>query len=393
MPWKESQIPMERAEFVRRLLNGERMSDLCGAYGISRKTGYKFKKRYERHGFNAFLDTSRRPNRSPNRTPPQIAKLIVVLREKHPTWGPRKLKVELGRRHEGLSIPAPSTIGEVLKRHGLIKPRRRRRRVAAAPMPLQAATKPNELWCADFKGQFRLRGGRYCYPLTITDHHTRFLLGCEALGSTELPGVLDGFELAFREYGLPDAIRTDNGTPFASQAVRGLSQLSVWWLRLGIRLQRIQPGRPEQNGRHERMHLTLKQEATRPPKANLLQQQEHFDGFRDGFNTERPHEALDMKRPADVYTPSLRVYPEALPEPDYALHDATRRVQTNGTVWPRRKSDGCYFISSVLAGQPVGLREVDEQLWLVSFMDLDLGHIDERTSQFHPLEEARQDAP
>jgi transposase InsO family protein len=290
----------------------------------------------------------------------------------------------LVRRLPGdIKIPAISTIHAVLDRNGLVRHQGRPRRRAQGT-PLCEGAAPNDLWCVDFKGEFRLGNGQYCYPLTVTDHASRYLLLCEALESTREDPALAAFAHLFRERGLPEAIRSDNGVPFASpNALFGLSRLSVWWLRLGIQIERIKPGRPQQNGRHERMHLTLKKETTRPPGMNALQQQAHFDAFIREFNTERPHEALDMRCPAELYTPSPRPHDGGLPELDYPLHDRAYLVTACGRVCMHRNKIN---ISTVLAGQKVGLKEVDDGIWLVSFMHYDLGHIDLEQKTLQPLD-------
>lgn len=383
MPWKESHPVDERMKFVVRLEEGERMIDLCEEFGISRKTGYKVWNRFQKLGAIGLVDGSHEPHRVPHRLSSEVKELILGVRKKHPSWGPKKLRSSLEQRKQGLRLPATSTIGELLKREGLVKTRRRRRSCSPSLMALKPGESPNELWCMDFKGQFRLGNGRYCYPLTITDHFSRFLLCCEALENTQGSGAQAICEMVFRQYGVPLAIRTDNGAPFASTGLLGLSRLSVWWLRLGIRLERIEPGHPEQNGRHERMHLTLKQETTRPAAQNPLQQQERFDRFSEVFNGERPHEGINMMRPADLYQPSLRAYPERLPEVDYPLHDMTRVVRSCGHLSLFRRNQSCY-LSTALAGQKVGLREIEEDRWLVSFLSLDLGIVDASTGRFEP---------
>src|SRR6266481_2036552 len=305
MPWKECSVVDERLRFVAQLLDGEAMSAVCRAFGISRKTGYKIFDRYKEHGLEALTDRSRRPVRYANQLPAPIESLIVRLKGEKPHWGARKIRELLVRRLDGdVRVPAKSTIHAVLDRHGLVKrgggPRHR-----ARGTPLSEGDAPNDLWCADFKGEFKLGNGRYCYPLTVTDHASRFLLLCEALESTREDLACTAFERLFRERGLPLAIRSDNGVPFASpNALFNLSKLSVWWLRLGIAIERIKPGRPQQNGRHERMHLTLKLETTKPAGSNFLQQQAKFDDFIARYNNERPHQALNMRYPAERYVPS-----------------------------------------------------------------------------------------
>lgn len=373
MPWKECSVMDERLRFVARLLDGDGMSEVCREFGISRKTGYKIFSRYREHGLEALSDRSRRPVRYANQLPPQIEQLIVSCKREKPHWGARKIRELLVRRlDQDFRIPARSTIHAVLHRHGLVKPPRRPRHHATGTA-LSAGDAPNTLWCADFKGEFRLGNGQYCYPLTVTDHASRYILLCEALESTREDPVITAFEQLFREYGLPQAMRSDNGVPFASpNGLYNLSRLSVWWLRLGIDIERIKPGHPQQNGRHERMHLTLKQETTRPPGMNSLQQQARFDAFVTEFNAERPHEALDMKTPAEVYAASPRPY-AGLPELDYPLHDREVLVTACGRICMHRKRIN---ISTVLAGQKLGIKEVDDGIWIVSFMRYDLGYID-----------------
>jgi transposase InsO family protein len=371
----------ERLRFVARLLDGEGMSDVCRAFGISRKTGYKIFNRYKEDGLEALCDRSRRPVRHANQLPDQVERLIFSLKRDKPHWGARKIRELLVRKLAGdVRIPAKSTVHAVLDRHGLVKRARQRRRFKAEGTELSSAATPNDLWCADFKGEFKLGNGRYCYPLTVTDQASRYVLACEALSSTKEAPVIDTFVRLFRDRGLPGAIRSDNGLPFASpNGLYNLSKLSVWWLRLGIAIERIKPGHPQQNGRHERMHLTLKKETTRPPGMNSLQQQASFDSFVTEFNTERPHEALAMKCPAEVYTPSAKPY-DGLPELEYPFHDKDILVTACGRICMMRKKIN---VSTVLAGQRLGLKEVEDGIWLVSFMHYDLGYIDleQRTLQ------------
>ena len=383
MPWKVSSVMEERLRFVARLLDGEAMTEVCREFGISRKTGYKIFDRYREHGLEALSDRSRQPVRYANQLPQQVETLIVRLKTEKPHWGARKIRELLVRRLDGdIKVPAKSTIHAVLDRHGQVKrgggPRHR-----ARGTPLSEGTVSNDLWCADFKGEFKLGNSRYCYPLTVTDHASRFLLLCEALDSTREDPAITAFERLFRERGLPLAIRSDNGVPFASpNALFNLSKLSVWWLRLGIAIERIKPGHPQQNGRHERMHLTLKKEATRPPGLNSLQQQDRFDAFVHEFNTERPHEALDMKCPAEIYTVSARCY-DGLPDLSYPFHDRDVIVTACGRLCLHRKRVN---ISTVLAGQKLGIKEVDEGIWLVSFMHYDLGYFDLEQKTLQPLD-------
>jgi transposase InsO family protein len=383
MPWKESSVMEERLRFVARLLEGETMTVLCREFGISRKTGYKIFDRYKEHGLEALTDRSRRPVRYANQLPRQIEGLIVTLKHDKPHWGARKIRELLIRRLAGdVRVPANSTIHAVLDRHGLVT-RMGRKRNRARGTPLSAGAAPNDLWCADFKGEFKLGNGRYCYPLTVTDHASRFLLLCEALDSTREASAMTAFEQLFEERGLPGAIRSDNGVPFASpNALFNLSKLAVWWLRLGIAIERIKPGHPQQNGRHERMHLTLKREATRPPGHNSLQQQARFDTFVQEFNTQRPHEALAMKYPTEIYAASSRPY-RGLPDIAYPFHDRDILVTACGRICMHRKKIN---ISAVLAGQKLGIKEVDDGIWLVSFMHYDLGYIDLEQKTLQPLD-------
>jgi len=373
----------ERLRFVAKLLEGETMTEACREFGISRKTGYKIFHRYKESGFESLSDRSRRPVRYANQLAPQLEGMIVSLKREKPHWGARKIRELLVRRLDGdVRIPAKSTIHAVLHRNGLVKGVVRRRHRAAGTS-LSPGTAPNDLWCVDFKGEFRLGNGQYCYPLTVTDHASRYLLMCEALESTREATAITAFEQLFFERGLPLSIRSDNGVPFASpNSLFNLSKLSVWWLRLGIAIERIQPGQPQQNGRHERMHLTLKRETTRPPQMNTLQQQARFDSFIEEFNQERPHEALAMKTPAEVYSPSARAY-NGLPELTYPLHDRDVVVTACGRICLHRKRVN---LSHVFAGQRVGIKEVDEGIWIVSFMHYDLGFIDLEQKTLQPVD-------
>ena len=372
----------ERLRFVAKLLEGETMTEACREFGISRKTGYKIFNRYKESGFESLSDRSRRPVRYANQLPPQLENMIVSLKREKPHWGARKIRELLIRRLDGdVRIPAKSTIHAVLHRNGMVKGIVRRRHRAIGTLSAGAA--PNDLWCVDFKGEFRLGNSHYCYPLTVTDHASRYLLLCEALESTREATAITAFEQLFLEHGLPLGIRSDNGVPFASpNGLFNLSKLSVWWLRLGIAIERIAPGQPQQNGRHERMHLTLKRETTRPPEMNTLQQQARFDSFIEEFNQERPHEALAMKTPAQVYSPSPRAY-TGLPELTYPLHDRDVLVTACGRICLHRKRVN---LSQVFAGQRVGIKEVDEGIWIVSFMQYDLGFIDLEQKTLQPVD-------
>lgn len=383
MPWKESDTVSERLNFITRLREGERMTDLCREFGISRKTGYKLVERFGSHGVEGLFDRSRRPRTSPQRTPESVVDEVVLMRQRYPTWGPKKLRCKLQERQPEVRWPAASTIGVILKDAGLVDGRKRRRRAWPTPPSERCLSQaPNELWCFDFKGQFRLGDRRLCYPLTVSDHFSRFLLGCEALDSTRATPTANALETVFREYGLPMRMRSDNGSPFASTGLAGLTKLAVWLLRLDIELERIEPGHPEQNGRHERMHLTLKQETTRPAAQAMLQQQERFDDFREQFNKERPHEALGMKPPAHVHRPSTRKLPTELPPLTYPNHDLTKTVSQGGAI---RLQGQDLYLSTALVGQDVGLTQLDIQTWLVSFMHLDLVYLDTESRTAVPI--------
>ena len=381
MPWKECKPMDERLKFIARLLDGEKMTTVCKEFGISRVTGYKVYNRYKECGLDGLKDRSRRPYRHANQLPFQIERTILKIKRDHPSWGARKIRDKLIKEYPMITPPAKSTVHAVLDRHNLVTRRKRRRHGKAQGTPLSHVKAPNGLWCADYKGEFLLGNKQYCYPLTITDYNSRFLLACEGLSSTRSDFAFSVFERVFKEYGLPAAIRTDNGIPFASpNAFYGMSRLSVWWLRLGIKIERIKPGHPEQNGRHERMHLTLKKEATKPASPNYLQQQERFDRFIGVYNNERPHQALGGKYPTEVYTPSSRIYrpPE---EPEYPFHDRTVRVTKCGRICIGKRKIN---LSKAFACQLVGIREVADKIWLVSFMDYDLGFFDQDECRVEP---------
>jgi len=383
MPWKELSVLDERTKFIGRLLEGELMTDLCREFGISRKTGYKIWNRYQQVGAQGLTDRSRRPVRYANQLPYQVEKFILGIKQEKPSWGAIKIRERLIRKYPDISTPAKSTIHAILDRNGLVKTKRRRHRCKAEGTPLSQGKNPNDLWCADYKGEFMLGNKEYCYPLTISDFSSRYLLTCEALETTKEKFAFTVFERTFMEYGLPKAIRTDNGTPFASAwALFNLSKLSVWWLRLGIEIERIKPGHPEQNGRHERLHRTLKHETTKPVAYSILQQQAKFDHFGEEYNHDRPHQAINMKYPGELYTPSERIY-KGLPPIEYPTHDHTIQVTSCGRICIRGKKIN---FSQVFAGQSIGIKETDDRIWLVSFMDYDLGYFDEDSKKFEPLE-------
>jgi putative transposase len=382
MPWQECSKMDERMRFVARLLDGEKMAVLCREFDISRKTGHKIFNRYKLSGLEGLTDRSRRPYRQANRLPLQIEKLVIQVKREHPSWGAPKIREKIKRLHADLPLPATSTVHAVLDRHELVD-RPRRRRFKAEGTYLSVPKRPNDLWCADYKGEFMLADKRYCYPLTVTDSVSRYLIACDALTTTKEQYAFTVFERVFKDFGLPLSIRTDNGVPFASpNSFFGLSKLSVWWLRLGIGLERIKPGNPQQNGRHDRMHLTLKREATKPPARNFLQQQARFDTFIDYFNQERPHQAIGMKYPSELYTTSPRPY-QGIGELEYPFHDKTVTVTTCGRICMGRRKIN---LSTVFAGQNIGVKQVADKIWLVSFMKYDLGFFDEDVGRVTSVE-------
>jgi putative transposase len=384
MPWKASSVMDERVKFVGRLLSGEKMAPLCREFGISRVTGHKIWNRYRDQGSPGIKFRSRAPHAHPNQTSFDVEQIIVRLKKEKPHWGAPKIRELVIRRHPQVRVPSISTIHCILDRHGLVKRTVHRSKFSAVASYLSTPHHPNDLWCVDFKGQFRMTNRAYCFPLTITDFQSRYLISCEALAGTEENASYGVFEEAFATYGLPGAIRSDNGVPFASgNSLWGLTKLSVWWIRLGIKLERIRPGNPQQNGRHERMHRTLKLEATRPAGANLLQQQDRFYRFMDEYNQERPHQALAMKRPADLYEPSPRKY-RGLPPLTYPDQDKTLIISSCGRVCLQRAK---IHLSKAFANQPVGLTEVEDQIWSVAFMDYEIGFFDEPSRKFAPKED------
>lgn len=357
------------------------MAILCARYGISRKTGYKWLTRYATDGARGLAERSHAPHVCPHRIADDVATLLLAARRAHPTWGPAKLVQYLAPRHGRIGVwPAVSTVADLLKRHDLVRPRRRRRPIVhPGTVPIHTAA-PNDLWTADFKGQFRTRNGIYCYPLTIADQHTRYLLRVHGLLNTRGAGVRPVFERAFREFGLPLAIRTDNGVPFANTGLHGLTQLNVWWLRLGIQHQRIRPASPQENGAHERMHRTLKAETTRPPAENLARQQRVFAAFRHEYNEERPHAALNGDPPAARYVVSPRDYPAMLPAPEYPGHFLVKRVTHAGTI---RFKHRLLFLANALKEHHVGLEESDDGIWSLYLGAVLLGKIDEVTMKVY----------
>ena len=377
MPWMET-APMEQRErFIADAQRGHlTRTELCQRYGISRKTGYKWLRRHAGEGLAGLQDRSHAPHTCPHRMAPVIAQLVLAARQKHPDWGPRKLLDWLAPRHPHITDwPAVSTAGDLLVREGLVK-KRRRRRPRRHPGAVPPTTDgPNDLWTADFKGQFPTRNGVWCFPLTISDQHTRYLLTCRALLDTKTLHARPVFERAFREFGLPRAIRTDNGVPFASRALHGLCRLNVWWMRLGILHQRIRPASPQENGAHERMHRTLKAGTCRPPAANQAAQQRAFHRFRRLYNDERPHDALGGDTPSSRYQPSHRPYPKHLPPIVYPGHFVVKRVTRVGTI---RLGYKLIFIAVALQHLDIGLEEIDDGVWAIYFNTVLLATVDER---------------
>jgi transposase InsO family protein len=386
MPWKVSGVVERRKLFVEQWLSENwTMTELCAQHGISRQAGYNTLTRYQHAGWAGLDTASRAPRRHPNQTRPEIEQQIVELRHAHMRWGPRKLKVVLQRQQPELNWPAASTMGELLRREGLIIARRKRRRSDPYTTPFAAASQPNRVWCGDFKGWRRTQDGERIDPLTISDACTRYLLRCQAVEKTDTARVQAIFEAAFREYGLPQAIRTDNGAPFASLAIAGLSRLALWWMKLGIVPERIQPAHPEQNGRHERMHLTLQQETMSPMAANRRAQQRRFDQFRREFNQQRPHQALDMRTPDSCYASSPRPYPARLPEPQYDTSMTVRRVAPGGQFsWKHHE----VFVSETLQGERIALQAIDDRWFTIYFAQFPLGRFDSRTRTVHRLSAA-----
>jgi putative transposase len=383
MGWKETCPMTERMHFVSDVLRGERcVAELCDVYGVSRKTGYKWLERFRAGGPSALQDRSHAPLHRPHPVAPELVERLVQLRRQHPSWGPRKLLGRLVVLSPERVWPATSTVGEILRRHGLVQRRRRHARAGRYALGLVEASAPNVVWCADFKGHFRTQDGRYCYPLTVTDAFSRYLLQCRGVLSPSTEQSWGWFERAFRQYGLPSTIRTDNGAPFASTGVSGISRLSAWWIKLGIVPERIDPGCPQQNGRHERMHRTLKQEATRPAAANLKAQQKVFDHFVLEFNHERPHEALGQRPPDVMYQPSSRPYPSRIRPPEYPASYEVRKVRPIGDIKLHGHS---VYVSEALIGELVGLDPVAEDLWCMYFGQVPLGLVNGRTGRIEPI--------
>lgn len=376
MPWSQTSPMDQKTKFIADYLRGcFSITELCERFGVSRKTGYKLIDRYLRCGPAGLEERSRRPHQSPNATDPEIIAALLEARRRHPSWGAKKLLKIVRDRHPHWALPNRSTVCDILSRHGMVARKRQRRRIGHPGKPSSLTLAPNDLWSADYKGQFRTGNGRYCYPLTVADGFSRYLLGCQGLSSTAVAEAKPVFTRLFKDYGLPQRIRTDNGVPFATNTLGRLSSLSAWWVRLGILPEFIEPGRPQQNGRHERMHKTLKNETTRPAANSLRAQQRKFDRFREEFNNERPHEALDQQTPASCYRPSPREMPAKLPPLQYPDRFEMRYVSANGGI---RWNCKWVNVSIVCVGEYVGLEEIADGLWDVYFGPLKLGRLNER---------------
>lgn len=382
MPFQKTCIEDEAVRFIVLWRAGqETMTALCSAFGISRAWGYELVGRYRREGAAGLVARSRAPLRPGQALSGELAGEILALRGQHPYWGPRKLRAWLMERQPMTRWPAASTIGDLLRREGLSRAKRRRRSQMPLTRPFAQVRQANDLWCIDFKGWFRTGDGVRCDPLTLSDAHTRYLLCCDIMAPRTGP-VDRAVERAMREHGLPRAIRSDNGPPFASMGAGGLSRLAVKWIKLGIELERCDPGSPQQNGRHERMHATLKAQTAKPPAANPHAQQMRFDAFRQEYNHQRPHEALGQTPPARHYQASPRPWPERLAEPTYRAEQAVRRVRTNGQI---RWGGELVYVSEALIGEPVGVAETECGDWIVHYAHYPVGLINRRTKQLKPF--------
>jgi putative transposase len=389
MPWKDTgPVDQRMACLVDWQRDEWTICELAQRYGVAPKTVHKWVGRFAIEGPPGLLDRSRAPHAPARATDAAVIAAVLALRQAHPTWGPKKLQAVLRTREPARAWPAASTIGDLLRRANLSHPRRRRRVVSSLTPPLTVAEAPNDVWSADFKGWFRTTNGTRCDPLTVIDACSRYVLCCQIVPPTGA-GVRPWFARTFQTYGLPRALRTDNGPPFASTGAARLSRLAVWWLKLGIQLDRIDPGHPEQNGRHERFHRTLHEETSAPPAATPRAQQARFDQLRVTFNDVRPHEALGQQPPARAYTPSPRPYPSRVPEPWYDATYQVRRVRTTGAI---KWQGDVVFLSEALCGEPVGLKETAQGDWSVHFLHVELGRIARRTQIFTPVWPGRRRA-
>ena len=383
MPWTETCVMEQRIKFIMDALDDTYcMTELCNYYGISRKTGYKWLARYDQGGIEALSDRSRAPHSHPQEISHRTKETILAIKSRFPRWGAPKIRARLEREHPNWdSYPAISTIGLFLHNQDLTCPRKRRRRATPTEPPLTSGHYVNQVWCADFKGHFSTGDGSRCNPLTISDHASRYLLCCRHVDRMSYELVKMRFEHSFRQYGLPEVIRTDNGTPFSSRGLGGLSRLSYWWIRLSIYPERIEPGHPEQNGRHERIHKTLKDHTAKPPAKNIVAQQRRFNDFRYEYNKHRPHEALQMRTPSDCYSSSPREFPSRLPKISYPDHMQIKRVQPHGGFRYKNKR---LFLTECLTGDYVGVEQIDEDTSKLWYCDYLLGRIDHRKWQIVP---------
>ena len=384
MPWTETCVMEKRVKFIMEVLDSTySMTELCSYYLISRKTGYKWLGRYRQGGIKALHDSSRKPHSHPRKISHQVKESILAIKGRFPKWGAPKIRARLERIHPAWSsYPAISTIGLFLHKQGLTHSRKHRRKATPTELPLTSGRYSNQVWCADFKGHFNTGNGNRCNPLTISDHSSRYLLCCRHLDRMNYKLTRMRFERVFREYGLPEVIRTDNGTPFSSRGLGGLSRLSYWWIRLGIHPERIEPGHPEQNGRHERMHKTLKDHTARPPAKTLIQQQRRFNEFCSEYNEHRPHEALEMRTPSECYCGSIRKFPSRLPQVSYPDYMQIRRIYLHGDILYLGKR---VFVTESLRGEYVGVEQIDEDTSWLWYCDYLLGRIDHRKLQIEPV--------
>jgi putative transposase len=380
MPWKETCPMDERIQLLSDWSKEEySISELSQIYNISRKTIYKWIERYQEKGPEGLNELSRAPLNHPNATGPEIVSKLIDTKLKHKNWGPKKI---VAKQFPEQCWPASSTAGHILKREGLVDDRRYRRHTPPYIEPFRQCERPNDVWSMDYKGQFRMGEGRLCYPFTVSDNFSRYLITCQGLYHPSYENTKPWLEKAFRKYGLPLAMRNDNGAPFATVGLGGISLLSVWLIKLWIRPERIKAGHPEQNGRHERMHRTLKQETAAPPKMDMKQQQKSFDEFQNEYNTKRPHEALEQEVPASFYLPSRRMLPNKLPAIEYPSGFTVRQVRQSGCIkWKGHE----IYVSQALTGEPVGLGQIGESLWEVRFSFHPLGILDEQIVKVLPI--------
>ena len=378
MPWKVINQMDLKVQFINDWNNGHSITALSQKYGVSRPTVYKWIERYKQFGIEGLKEQSRAPQRRPNRTPQETLNLVIQEKLKNRKRGPRKIRAQLKRQYPKRRFPAISTIGYWLKKEGLVEPRKKRLHVPPYSEPFSECQAPNDVWSIDYKGQFYMKNGQVCYPLTLCDNYSRFLLGCQALDGPRHNPTRRCLESIFRQYGLPKAIRSDNGTPFAGRALGGLSRLMIWWILLGITPERINKGCPQENGRHERLHRTLKNDALNPVARNLKEQQKAFDLYRHEYNHDRPHESLNDLTPGEIYEKSNRPFVEHPHHPAYDPDFLVRYVRLNGEI---KGMGRMFFLTELLSGLPVGLKEIEDGLWQLQFSFYILGSIDLRKNK------------